>query len=141
MEHSNGVFNLYRFQQSSFPILLFWAMGSIAAGIIWMINPHGATAGFGSQFAGWGAINAILAAFGLNSARRNLERQAQGEISPEEHARQAQNFERFVLMNTVLDIGYIAAGSWLARTPAQPVETPEAKRASFRKGMGWGIVA
>ncbi len=141
MRHSNGVFNLYRFQQRSFPILLGWALGSIAAGILWMKNPHGATAGFGSQFAGWGAINAILAAFGLTSARRNLERQAQGKICADEHDRQAQNFERFVLLNAGLDLGYIAAGAWLAKTPPQQVDTPGAKPVSFRKGMGWGIVA
>jgi hypothetical protein len=141
MEHSNGVFNLYRFQQRSFPILLGWGLGSIAAGILWVKNPHGATAGFGSQFAGWGAINVLLAVFGLSSARRNLRRQAQDEISAEELARQGLNFERFVLLNAGLDLGYIAAGAWLAKTPPQQVDKPGAKPVSFRKGMGWGIVA
>lgn len=141
MQHSIGIFNLYRFQQRLFPILLGWALGSIAAGILWMKNPHATTAGLGSQFAGWGVINAVLAAFGLNSARRNLERQAQGEISADEHDRQAQNFERLVLLNAGLDLGYIAAGAWLARTPPQQVGTAGAKPASSRKGMGLGIVA
>jgi hypothetical protein len=136
MEHSNNGFNLYRFQQHAFPALLGWAVGSIAAGVFWMKNGDGSVAGFGSQFAGWGAINAILAAFGLKAARRNLKRQEQGDISLEEHARQAQSFERLVLLNAGLDFGYIVVGAWLAAKPTRQAK----KRQGFRSGMGWGIV-
>ena len=136
MEDLSGGFNLYRFQQRAFPVLLCWALGSIAAGVVWMKNRDGLVTGFGSQFAGWGAINLILALFGMRGASRNLGRQAQGEISASEHARQARYFERLVLVNAGLDLGYIAAGAWLR---AKPAGQPE-KRPGFRNGMGWGIV-
>jgi hypothetical protein len=136
MEQPIGGFNLFRFQKHVFPVLLGWALGSIAAGIPWAKNGDNAVAGFGSQFAGWGAINAILALFGLSAANRNLERQVQGAISSVEHDRQAQNFERLVLVNAGLDLGYIAAGSLLARTPASKPQ----KRTGLLSGMGWGII-
>jgi Family of unknown function (DUF6992) len=135
-QHSSDGFNLYRFQQRAFPALLGWALGSVAAGLFWMKNLDGSVAGFGSQFAGWGAINAILGLFGLNSARRNLERQAKGDISLAEHTQQGRNFERLVLLNAGLDIGYIAAGALLAGTPV----TKPQNRPGFRSGMGWGIL-
>jgi hypothetical protein len=137
MEKSIDDFNLYRFQLRLFPALLSWALVSIAAGVLWMRNEDGQVRGYGSQFAGWGAINLLLALFGLNSARCNLKRQAQGEISPAEHERQRQSFERLVLANAGLDVGYIAAGAWLARTPK---EKPQ-KQPGLRRGMGWGIIA
>jgi hypothetical protein len=52
-----------------------------------MRNQNGTVVGFGNQFAGMGAINAILAAFGLSSAKRNLAKQGRDEISAEVLAR------------------------------------------------------
>jgi hypothetical protein len=42
-----------------------------------MRNQNGTVAGFGSQFIGLEAVNAILAALGLSSAKRNLEQKGQ----------------------------------------------------------------
>ena len=92
-------------------------------------------AGFGSQFAGWGAINAILAAFGLSSTKRNLAQQGRGEISAEKLARQTKNFERLVLLNAELDAGYIAAGAWLATQP--PKQGNKLEESVFHSGMVW----
>ena len=136
MDPSNGKFNLYRFQLRLFPALLVWALGSIAAGIVWLRNDDGQVRGYGSQFAGWGAINLLLALFGMNSAWRNQTRLKQGEISTAQHAVQAQKFERLVLVNAGLDVGYIAAGAWLASTP---IDKPQ-KQPGLRRGMGWGIL-
>jgi hypothetical protein len=137
MENPNSSFNLYRFQQRSFPILLGWALGSIASGVFWMTSRTGVLSGLGSQFAGWGVVNLILAVLGLRGARRSLQRQAQGDISPAEHARQARNFERLVLVNAGLDLGYIAFGAWLAQKPSRQPE----KKPGLRKGVSWGIAA
>jgi len=136
MDNSSHSFNLYRLQQRLFPVLLGWALGSIATGLFWIKNQDGSVAGFGSQFASWGAVDLILALFGLQGARRNIARQVQGEISPAQHARQAGIFERLVGLNAGLDLGYIAAGAWLAGTP---VSMPQ-KRPGFRSGIGWGIM-
>jgi hypothetical protein len=136
MDHSDGKFNLYSFQLRLFPALLVWALGSIATGLVWMRNDDRQVRGYGSQFAGWGAINLLLALFGLSSAARNQKRLKQGEISPTQHAVQAQKFERLVLVNAGLDVGYIAAGAWLASTP---IDKPQ-KQPGLRRGMGWGIL-
>jgi hypothetical protein len=141
MQPSRHIFNLYKFQQGVFPLLLGWALSSIVAGIFWWRSQNKATAGFGSQFVGWGVINAILALFALKSAGGNLERQAQGEISLAEHTRQAQSFERLILLNAGLDFGYIAAGAWLGTKSPKRSDKLYANRILFRKGMGWGIVA
>ncbi|MDD1753275.1 MAG: squalene/phytoene synthase family protein [Methanotrichaceae archaeon] len=81
MEHTRDGFNLYGFLQRAFPALLGWALGSMAPGILWMRNQNGTVVGFGSQFAGWRAINAILAAFCLRSAKRNLAQPGRGRLA------------------------------------------------------------
>jgi hypothetical protein len=49
----------------------------MASGIMWIKNQNGTVAGFGSQFMGLEAVNAILAALGLSRAKRNLEQKGQ----------------------------------------------------------------
>jgi Family of unknown function (DUF6992) len=120
---------------------LGWMMGSTASGILGMRNQNGALAGFGSQFARWGAISAILMAFDLSSTKRNLARQGQGEISAEELARQTKNFECLVLQNAGLDKGYIAAVAELATQSPRQGDRVEERNISFRNGVGLGIVA
>jgi hypothetical protein len=141
MEQTRDGFNLWGFQQRTSPMLLVWALGSTASWILGMRNQNGALAGFGSQFARWGAINAILTAFGISSIKRNLAQQRQGEISAEELAWQTKNFERLVLLNAGLDNGYIAAVAELATPSPIQGDKPEERSVSFRNGVGLGIMS
>jgi hypothetical protein len=87
--------------------------------------------GFGSQFLGWGVIDLIIALFGLKSADKNEDKLRSGAISQSEHHRQAINFERFVGLNVLLDLGYCLGGWKLVQ------QSPQNR---FRQGVGWGII-
>jgi hypothetical protein len=125
-------YSVYRYQQNAMPVLLGWAVGSIFAGLLWMRSRSEWLRGFGSQFLGWGAIDGVIAAAGMSGAAKNEQRLNAGEITPDEHTRQAANFERFVWLNALLDVGYMLGGWVLAR------RSPNDRR---RQGMGWGILA
>lgn len=123
--------SLYRYQMQAMPVLLGWAVGSATAGLIWLRSAGKFWRGLGSQFLGWGVIDGLIAGFALRGATENVARLEQGEISPEEHQRQWLQFERFVWLNVLLDIGYVLGGAWLKRSQPQDQQ---------RQGMGWGII-
>jgi len=123
--------NLYTYQKQAMPVLLGWSAGSILAGLLWMGSERRLWRGLGSQFLGWGAIDGLIAGFALRRATKNASRLDSGEISPVEHQRQWLQFERFVWLNVLLDLGYIVGGAWLRqRNPKDPQ----------KQGMGWGII-
>jgi len=124
-------FDLYKFQQTVMPVLLGWGLGSFVSGLVWWRGENAWRSGIGSQFALWGLIDAAIAAFGLRSAHRNSEKFDTGTITPTDHEKHARQFETIIWLNAVLDIGYIAGGSWLI------VKFP---KDSQRKGIGWGVL-
>lgn len=124
-------YSVYQYQTEAMPILLSWAVGSMVSGLLWLTSRSDLLKGFGSQFLGWGVVNAAIAALGLSGATRNEKRRQEGEISPTEHTHQAIQFERFVWFNVLLDIGYMLGGGLLAR------RNPDEPR---KQGMGWGIL-
>jgi hypothetical protein len=122
--------NLYSYQTRAMPILLGWSVGSIVTGALWLSSASKFWRGLGSQFLGWGAIDGLIAGFALRGATKGAARLEAGEISPAEHQRQWLQFERFVWLNVLLDIGYVLAGVGLKRSnPHDPQ----------RQGLGWGI--
>jgi hypothetical protein len=86
---------------------------------------------FGLQALVWGAIDAMLAAFGLRSADKKQERHALGELSFHDEAREARSFYRILLINTGLDVLYVVGGAWLMQ---------RFKARADRRGMGLGII-
>lgn len=139
--------NVYAYQQQIMPLLLGWAVGSMAAGMYWWRCRFAWVRGLGSQFVGWGAIDGLIALFGRHGAVRNAARYAAGEIDAAEHARQARQFEIILWVNTGLDVVYMLSGRWLVaryrvdRDHSAPDDThPDAARAAERRGMGWGII-
>jgi len=87
--------------------------------------------GLGSQFFSWGAVDSVIAVFALRNAEKKSRQFEQGEISKDEHIRQAGQFEQFIWLNTLLDIGYIVAGNAFAN------RYPDNR---YRQGMGWGVI-
>lgn len=136
-----GRSNLYSFRQRAFPKLLGWALGSMGSGIMWMRNQNGTVAGFGSQFVGWGAMNAILTALGLKQRKAQPGATGAGEISAEWLSCQTKNFERLILLKAGLDAVYIAAGAWLATQPPKQGDKIKDRCGSFRSRIGLGIIA
>ena len=124
-------FNLFEFQRRAMPVLLGWASGSIASGLLWLAAPDQWLRGLGSQFAGWGLIDGIIALLALRGAARNADRLAAGAVDAQEHDRQARQFEAIVWANAALDVGYALGGyGLLKRSPDH----------EGRRGMGVGIM-
>lgn len=124
-------FNLFRFQMEALPVLMGWAAGSIAAGLLWLRSKSAVMAGIGGQFVLWGAIDGLIAALGLRGAAGGMRRLAKKEMSEADHLQQAERFERFVWLNAGLDVLYIMGGGWLAQ---------RSRNDDRRRGMGIGIV-
>jgi hypothetical protein len=124
-------FNLFAYQRRAMAALIGWAFGSIMAGGLWWYDRHPVMRGIGTQFVGWGAIDGIIALFGLRGAVQGAQQLASGALNADEHARRAQRFERLLWINTALDALYMLGGGWLVyRHPQRPE----------RRGMGWGVI-
>lgn len=130
-EGSGGQFDVFALQRRALPVLLGWAAGSIAAGLVWWQAGNAWWRGLASQFVGWGLVDGLIALFGLRGAARNAARLASGEMGRAEHDRQARTFERILWINAGLDVGYVLGGRWLARRWPDDAQ---------RRGMGRGIV-
>jgi hypothetical protein len=132
MTDHRSEFNLYHFQRNAMPVLLGWALGSIITGAFWRRGPGRRLQGAGGQFIAWGLIDGIIAVFALLGARRKAVQSQLGEITSQEQARQADQFEKIVLANAALDVGYVLGGRWWhSRHPGDP----------YRQGMGLGVMA
>lgn len=126
---------VYEYQQRTMPVLLAWAAGSIAAGLAWMLQPGNRRRSFwrglGSQFAGWGAIDALIGLAALAGAMRKSKQWEAGKITPDEQGQDARTFEKIVWINAGLDVGYVWGGSTLyRRSPGD----------DLRRGIGVGIM-
>lgn len=128
---SDESFNVFRYQQQTLPVLLGWAAGSVVTGLLWRQANSERLRGLGNQFVGWGLVDGAIAAFGLLGAKRSAERLEQGEMTREDHDRQARRFETIVWVNAALDVGYIIGG-WLHGSKAGADER--------RQGTGWGVM-
>lgn len=125
-------YSVYQYQTEAMPVLLGWAVGSMVSGGLWLSSRSEWLKGFGSQFLAWGAIDGAIAAAGMKGATKKEGRRRAGEISSAEHSREAIQFERFVWLNVLLDLGYMLGGWQLARRSSGDAR---------RQGMGWGILA
>ena len=109
--------------------LLWWSGFSVAAGAL--MGFYGRFwQGVGSQFIGWGVVDAAIALFGGWSARRKAE--LPDAQAPARQASEAANLERLLWINAGLDILYMLGGRWLMVQRGQKDERC--------RGMGWGII-
>jgi hypothetical protein len=118
--------SFFRFQERVGRALLAWGVGSIAAGLAGVPSRNRVVRHAGLQSIAWGAIDAAL---GLCSRRGASRQIAAGAADAATHARR---FRAIVLVNTVLDVGYLAGGWALVRS---------ARGRADRAGAGLGIMA
>jgi hypothetical protein len=123
--------NLFRYLGQLLPLLLGWAVVSFAAGAGLRRSRNERLHGVADQFIAWGAIDGLIAAAGIAGTSKDSRRVEQGMLDLPGQARQARRFEWVVWVNTALDIGYVAAGSALARRNASN---------PYRRGAGLGII-
>ena len=105
--------------------LLSWGGLSILAGAAWLLGTEPTWRGFGLQALAWGAIDALIAAFGL----RGLESKLTAPLDLAEAARRAGWLRHVLMVNAGLDVLYILGGAWLSANPDP-----------YNAGMGWGIL-
>lgn len=117
----------FRLQRRALGILLGWGLISAIVGALLSLIPLKSVRHFGLQALSWGLIDALIAWFGRRSAMRKLA-QPQGTVDV---VGEARRFRLILLINALLDIGYILGG-WLVKRSAQG--------RGQRAGMGWGII-
>jgi len=123
--------NFYGYQQRRLSLLLNWGFLSMIAGLVVQFNSKPFWKQFGLQALLWGAIDAALAVFGLRSASQKENRYTLGKPSFHDEAKDARVFYRILLINTGLDVLYVASGTWLMQ---------RFKEHADRRGMGLGIL-
>lgn len=79
-----------------------WSAGSVALGAALSLSPR--TRGFARQTVAWGAVDGAIAYVGARN------RTAKGPTDP-------ARLRRVLLVNAGLDVGYLAAGTWLVQRP------------------------
>lgn len=86
--------------------LAFWGAASVlVGGVVWGAGSSDRWIAFGRQTAAWGAIDLVIAGVGTMRSRRRA-----GPPSHEDRGR----LHRVLVVNSVLDVGYVAAGTALA---------------------------
>ena len=108
-----------------------WSGLSVGAGVVLFLAGVPFWSGFGVQAAAWGTIDAAIALFGGGAARRRRA----SMTDPLDDAllrREGRNLRRLLLINTGLDVLYVAGGVALALTFGAGDPT--------WRGHGWGIV-
>lgn len=110
--------------------LLVWSAASVITGVA-LLAFGSLLQGVGLQSLAWGVIDAGVALVGGWITRRRRTGLAD-PFAPEVLAREVHNLHRILLINTGLDVLYVAGGIALALILG--VDNP------FWRGNGWGIV-
>jgi hypothetical protein len=127
----NDYGNFFVFQRRALAPLLRWGIGSSLLGAGLLLVPRPFWRQFGLQAVSWGVIDVLLAMFGRRQALVRAEQLAAGTLEESDIEREAATFERILLVNAGLDVGYIAAGGLTAAVFA---DHPD------RRGIGVGIL-
>ncbi len=102
----------------------FAVASAAAGGALWVWarrTGRGDLAGFGRQNLAWAGTDALIAALALARSRQPV-------ADEDAAAHRALRLRRILVVNAVMDVGYIAGGVALART-------------ARRRGDGWAIAA
>ncbi len=117
---------LHDFQIALAKRLLRWAVVSVGVGAALWVWGAPFWRGVGIQAAIWGAADAAIALYGLWRAQRRRD------DTPEDAQREGRGLRRLLLINTGLDVLYVAGGLILALVLAHG--------RLLWQGHGWGIV-
>ena len=110
--------------------LTFWSLASIAFGLpILTLNPF--WQGVGIQFIAWGMIDLLIAIIGAAAMKRRKARLTSDELA-DSTPKESAKLKRILLINTGLDVLYVAGGIAL-------ILTLGATDIGWQ-GHGWGII-
>jgi len=99
--------NFYQYQRDRTRILLIWGLANVGGGAVgsWL-NQLKFWKQFWGQALGWGAIDALIAVFGLRGVSKKLLKPP----SQQAVAKDIRFFHRLLFINAFLDVGYIVGG-------------------------------
>ena len=103
LETRPGSYDVLAHQERAMDILLAWGGLSMGSGAVLTLQGSPVARGFGIQNLAWGAIDVGIALW----ARSSIEEKRLEGYSPEE---ERESFRRILLINTLLDLVYIAVG-------------------------------
>ena len=121
--------NFFRYQHRRLGILWAWGIANTLLGLPGLFLRPTLLRHIAIQTSSWGAIDAALAWFGRRSAAAKELQLIEGVLTTEDAERESSRFRTILLVNALLDLGYIAGGVILSRQ-----ERPD------RRGMGLGII-
>jgi hypothetical protein len=122
--------DIWRYYQAITRRLLAWSVASVIAGVAFLFLGR-LWQGVGLEAIAWGVIDAGIALIGGWVTRRRRAG-LEDPSAPEVLSREARNLRRILLINTCLDVLYVAGGIALALTLGVD--------SLFWRGNGWGIV-
>lgn len=128
-------FNQQRLQKTktAMTILGTWAVGNIAVGAAFQANREGEVKYFHQMNALWNTFNLGIAGFGYYSAATSDP----GGFDLYQTIQEQHKFQKILLFNAGLDIGYMAAGAYLTE---RAKNTSDADKALKYKGWGKSII-
>lgn len=104
-----------------------WALSNLTVGGIGMTQTSGSTKYFHQMNAAWNSVNLAIAGFGYYGLRNQS-----ADMSLSETLRKFHNFEKILLFNAGLDIGYIAIGGYLLE---QGIRTNDKRLVGYGQSM------
>jgi len=108
--------------------LLLWAVPSILAGAMLILFGNPFWRALGIQALVWGAVDGVIAWFGL----LRLRKKAKSPSSFSEEAQEASRMRKILWINNALDVLYVAGGAALVAFLGSGSD--------LWRGTGWGII-
>ncbi len=121
--------DVWQFQEALTERLLRWGLLSVGGGAALALRGASSQRGLGTQCVAWGAVDVLLAIFGMRRSRRRAA--APAAHTPAEQARERRTVRRILEVNAGLDVLYVLAGVILVRT--------KGRNDRFWRGSGWGV--
>ncbi|NWJ97653.1 MAG: hypothetical protein HXX20_17840 [Chloroflexi bacterium] len=125
--------NFYQYQRKRLFILLGWGLGSTLAGLGALFTKKKSWRHFWLQCLSWGAIDALIALFGLRMQTEKLKDytpSAPNAPLPETVKQDITRYHQVLFVNVFLDFGYILSGEIIRHKG----------KTSERRGMGYGFI-
>ena len=121
----------YRINQTGMYTLGAWAVSNMVTGSIGWANGEGSNRYFHQMNVMWNTVNLAIAGFSLYNTKKNHLQ----EMKTDEFLLQNQTTEKILLINSILDLGYMGAGILLRKQS----DTSENK-AHQLKGYGNSLI-
>ncbi|MEM8908133.1 MAG: hypothetical protein AAGD05_09835 [Bacteroidota bacterium] len=116
-----------RLTEQSMYVLGAWGLGNLGLGLILQANTDGSARQFHQMNLAWGAINLGIAGLGWHAARKARHKSWNWQQS----WREEQKIQQILLLNTGLDVAYMATGFYL-------LERSENSLDNSNRWKGWG---